>query len=174
MLRPMRSHLALALLIVLHACQKSEVVDDRPDDHRMAFTIVAVHEDREPSWTFLDARSRGGVRFTIGLHGARASIAVDDRAAGKELVGELAKALEVEVPAPGPEGTIGPLEIWSSDIPGDLPWKSAIWRTGASSNDGSVYLNLDLGHRRGELAFMSPSESEHFLANPAASLRDGR
>jgi hypothetical protein len=175
MLRPMRSHLVLALLIGLAACQKKTPPDDRPADHRMAFTILAVDDDRQHNWTFLDVRSRGGVRFEIGLHGARASIAVDDRAAGKQLVEELAKALEVAVPAPGPQGTIGPLEIWSAAIPNELPWTSAIWEVGAMSNSkGSVYLNLDRSHQRGELAFMGPDDSEAFLAHLAASLRDGR
>jgi len=172
---------------------------------RVGFLIDTVYEHQRPTerapwrtaggdWTFFDAHTEAGARFSFGWkQGAlknsmafgEALWSVSDPNQGADLIGRFARAFDGKVPPPMPQQPLHP-EPFSLAVLGDAlgrgdaggfsgvgNWHATKLFLQRPGIEAEVFFNFDLVDKRGEFAEKDSEYANDLLLFMARELRDG-
>lgn len=171
---------------------------------RVTFEIDEVHERQKPvdhapwrapggDWTFFDAHTQGGTRFSFGW---RQSASTDSMAFGKalwsvadpnqgaDLIGIFARAFDGKVPPPMPQQALHPTEFSlvslgdgvdrnDDGFSGRGDWHATKLFLQRPGIEAEVFCNFNLNDKRGEFAEKDSEYANDMLLFMARELRDG-
>jgi hypothetical protein len=185
-------------------------IADDSDVSGLALTIDAVYEHEKPldkppwhgaggDWRFLDLRTPGGARFTVGMGDHKvakpdvpfvlyeAMLIGGERAQGEAVVNELAKGLGTSPPARSKKARpLLPTRLTAVELARNVArstdggfsgagtWTASKWTFETDDDEAEIYFNHSLADKRAELMTKDEEYNKGIAAVFAAALRDGQ